>query len=297
MPFRPNDPIRKHANAAINRRESKLMNIDKDAFNKDGYVFLRSLFSRGEVEQVRQDAKGVFIRQMKDLGILPSLSPTEAEFESALYRFFTDDQAAFVNCGKHIQHLVSLHRLGVDERVVELMKAYGIEAPCISTRPVLFFNSRHLATKEAYWKTPPHQDWRSIQGSLNSLVLWLPLVDIDKSLGALEIVPGSHLRGLLSTRLDESFGVVDDIAEEEWVPVPVSAGDGLLFSTFLIHRSGNNTTRSIRWSCHFRYNDLAEDSFIKRRYPHTYLYKPKDEIITHGFPQVSDLERTFASKS
>ena len=269
------------------------MNIDKETFNKDGYVFLHALFSREEVERVRQDARGVFIRQMKDLGILRSLVPSETEFETALYRFFTADQAAFVNCGKHVQHLVSLHRLGVDE----LMKAYGMEAPCISTRPVLFFNSRHLATKEAYWKTPPHQDWRSIQGSLNSLVLWVPLVDIDISLGALEIVPGSHLRGLLSTRLDESFGVVDDIAGEEFVPVPVSAGDGLLFSTFLIHRSGNNTTPSIRWSCHFRYNDLAEESFIKRRYPHTYLYKPKDDIITPGFPRVADLESTFASKS
>lgn len=273
------------------------MSIDKHTFNKDGFVLLPSLFSRHEVEQVRQDAKDVFIRQMMSHGTLAVSTPTEAEFESALYRFFTEEQAAFINCGKHIQHLVSLHRLGVDERVLELMRAYGMEVPCISTRPVLFFNSRHLATKEAYWKTPPHQDWRSIQGSLNSLVLWLPLVDIDHSLGALEIIPGSHRKGLLSTRLDESFGVVDNIPDEEFVPVPVSAGDGLLFSTFLIHRSGNNTTPSIRWSCHFRYNDLAEDTFIRRCYPHTYLYKPKDDIITPGFPDASELERVFPLKA
>jgi len=283
----------KHSSTANNQNETEPMNIDRHTFNKDGFVLITSLFTREEVGQVRQDAKGVFIRQMMNSGLLPNLTPTEVEFEAAVYQFFVKDQAAFINCGKQIQHLVSLHRLGVDERVLELMKAYGIKVPCISTRPVLFFNSRHLATKEVYWKTPPHQDWRSIQGSLNSLVLRLPLVDINASLGALEIVPGSHRRGLLSTRLDESFGVVDNIADEEFVSVPVSAGDALLFSTFLIHRSGNNTTHSIRWSCHFRYNDLDEDTFIKRHYPHTYLYKPKDEIITPGFPNVSELESAF----
>ena len=68
----------------------------------------------------------------------------------------------------------------------------GLRFPNVSTRPVLFFNSRHLAEKEVYWKVSPHQDWRSMQGSLDSVVVWLPLCDIDVALGALEVVPQSH---------------------------------------------------------------------------------------------------------
>ena len=52
------------------------------------------------------------------------------------------------------------------------------------------------------------------------------------------------------------------------------AGDLLAFSAFLVHRSGTNSTESIRWSCHFRYNDLAEATFVERGYPHAYVIIP-----------------------
>ena len=60
-------------------------------------------------------------------------------------------------------------------------------------------------------------------------------------------------------------------------------GDVIFFSSFLIHRSGTNETEHIRWSTHFRYNDLDEKSFVERGYPHAYIYKPVDEYLTPYF--------------
>ena len=123
-----------------------------------------------------------------------------------------------------------------------------------------------------------------MQGSLNAVVIWIPLIDINKDLGALEIMPGSHLRGLRTDHIENGFGMVklDENEETKLTSIEVKTGDILLFSSFLIHQSGNNITDKPRWSCHFRYNDLNDSSFIKRKYAHPYIYKPLEELITEN---------------
>jgi hypothetical protein len=40
-------------------------------------------------------------------------------------------------------------------------------------------------------------------------------------------------------------------------------------------------------------NNLAEATFVERGYPHSFLYKPIDELITPDFPSGDDLQRIF----
>lgn len=262
------------------------------AYREQGFLHLRGFFHRREIDDLRRDAIRVFRLQMAsradaDLRISPR------DVEQGLFRLFREDVSRFANCGKQIQHLVSLHRLSLDERILDLLRGLGLAFPNISTRPVLFFNSPHLATKEVYWRVFAHQDWRSMQGSLNSVVVWIPLHDIDCSLGALEVVPESHRLGLLATEVVERFGKVDRFADADFLPIEVEQGDLLVFSSFLVHRSGTNSTDAIRWSCHFRYNDLAEATFIERGYPHAYVYHPVDDLLTAGFPSAAAVRRLF----
>ncbi len=209
-------------------------------------------------------------------------------------RLFQEDLSSFTNCGKQAQHLVSLHRLSLDQRLLAELTELGLEQPNISTRPLLYFNSPRLAKKEVYWRLEVHQDWRSMQGSLDSMVVWIPLMDIDVQLGALEIIPGSHLRGLLEAEMVDGYGHLRaEIDPASFLPVEVKRGDALFFSSFLLHRSGTNTTDAIRWSCHFRYNNLAEATFIERGFPHPYLYRPQEELITPDFPAPAQVKHIF----
>ena len=132
-----------------------------------------------------------------------------------------------------------------------------------------------------------------MQGSLNAMVVWVPLVDIGKDLGALEIVPKSHVLGLLESVENDWYRTVEGTADDKYVSVEVKAGDALFFSAFLLHRSGNNITDSVRWSCHFRYNDLAEPTFIERKYPNPYIYKPEQDLITKDFPDPKQIQRAI----
>ncbi len=268
--------------------------LDNKQFKAQGFVLAPGFFQKEEVERVRNDAKNVFLTQLLRHGILKSSNPSETEFEAALCEYFKLDLQEFMNCGKQIQHLVSLHRLSLDNRIEQaLREKLGLKSPNISTRPVLYFNSRMLAKEEVYWRVFPHQDWRSMQGSVDSIVVWVPLADVDVKLGALEVVPGSHKLGLLTTEVVSSFGKVDRFEDCDFVSIEALQGDALFFSSFLVHRSGINITDSIRWSCHFRYNNLSEETFIERGYPHAYIYKPQEDLITPGFPSKELIGKFF----
>lgn len=263
-------------------------------YQQNGFVHCKNFFPPDEVEQVRQAAKQVFLKQMLQQGIVQNEAMSETQFAAAMAEYFRRDLPGFINCGKTCQHLISLHRLSLSEKLVQQLTALGVETPVICTRPVMYFNSPQLAQTEVYHRTPPHQDWRSMQGSLNAMVVWVPLVDVDVPLGALEIVPGSHLWGLLLSEQDEWYRKVADAEQFAYQAVEVKAGDALFFSAFLLHRSGNNVTDAIRWSCHFRYNDLSEATFIERRFAHPYIYKAQQELITENFPTPKQLQVVFA---
>ena len=264
-----------------------------DEYRENGYLLLKGFFDGREIDEVREEAKEIFILQMRRLGIVDSEDVGEEEFEQGMFELFGKDVQTFANCGKQAQHLISLHRLSLDERIVNQLGELGLEFPNISTRPVMYFNHERLAKKEVYWKLSAHQDWRSMQGSLDSMVVWIPLVDVDKDLGALEIVPGSHRWGLLEAEMADGYGQLEEIEGAEMVPVEVEKGDALFFSSFLAHQSGTNVTDHIRWSCHFRYNNLREATFVDRGYPHPYLYQPQKDLITANFPSRETVNTVF----
>jgi phytanoyl-CoA hydroxylase len=277
------------------RHGAKVMENLRESLQVRGFARMNGFFHKQDVECVRADAKWVFLKQMTGRGFLTRSNPDEQEFENAMARYFSDDLPGFINCGKTCQHLISLHRLSLQEHIVAQLIRLGIKRPNVCTRPVLYFNSRHLAKSAVYYKSPPHQDWRSMQGSLNSIVIWVPLADVSRELGALEIVPGSHLWGLQDSREDEWYRHIEGIQDDQYQSVEMKAGDVLFFSAFLVHRSGDNVTDSIRWSCHFRYNDLEDPSFVSRKYPNPYTYAPQQELVTKDFPSVEELQRVFSA--
>ncbi len=267
--------------------------IDRAAYREQGSVLVPGLFSREEMDALRCEAWSVFRRQLERHGYVGGGEVSEVELTTALATYFTERTAEFANCGKQIQHLIGLHRLALDERVTERVVALGLGAPNVAVRPVVFFNHPSLARDEFYWKTPAHQDWRSMQGSLDSVVVWVAMVDVDEPLGPLEVVPGSHRDGLVADRFEHGFGQTDAYGDGDFDAVPMQQGDGLFFSSFLVHRSGTNTSDALRWSAQFRFNNLAEPTFVARGYPHSFVYRSVDELLTPGFPTRADVQRTF----
>ncbi|HKP37806.1 MAG TPA: phytanoyl-CoA dioxygenase family protein [Pyrinomonadaceae bacterium] len=271
----------------------------KEMYNENGFYLAEGLFSADEVEQVRREAKNIFDIQLREHEFFCQDIDDDQDFERNLRELFNQDYDAFLGAAKLSQHLISLHRLALDERIVNVLNnELGMALPTICVKPIIYFNSPHLAKIEGHYKTPAHQDWRSMQGSLDSIIVWIGLMDIDRDLGALEIVPQSHRRGLFETVEDGWYRTIKEgsISEDAFRRVEIKAGDALFFSSLLIHRSGNNVTDRIRWSAHFRYNNALEETFIERKFPHPYLvYRPQQELITKDFPTPEIMDKVFSS--
>jgi phytanoyl-CoA hydroxylase len=273
------------------------MSTLSEQFRQEGFLLLRNFLDKSVVENIYREAREIFATQIKHvIGRMVDIENRD-EFENAMFEFFEKDFTAFRNTGLTVQHCLSLHQFGVSEKIVNLLKEIGIEKPVVGARPAMQFNSRFLSKDGSkHWKLDAHQDWRTGQGSLDSTVIWFPLVDAGADLGALQVIPQSHKTGLLaSSTSGYQGGITDQLNNEDFVQTEFQIGDLLIFSAFLVHQSGNNITKNIRWSVQLRYNNLAEPTFIERGYPMAYIYKPETELVTPNFPTVEQLETVFAS--
>lgn len=105
----------------------------------------------------------------------------------------------------------------------------------------------HWHQDEAYYFDGSEPDMRSDV----RMSIWIPLQDVTVANGCLWVVPGSHRSGIENYQ-DVGTGhcrrrmLRADYADEHAVPLPLSAGDMVLFSGFLWHHSKGNTTDRVR---------------------------------------------------
>lgn len=238
----------------------------QNQLNKDGYIILKNFFSKESIIFLRNLAQEIFKIQFDHMGY-------DNDFENNMIRLFNEHEEIFKNCGKLIQTgLIPLYQIASSNELINQITELGLQYPNMCTRPVLFFNHPKLAKEEVYYKTPKHQDWPSMESSLNSLVVWVPLVDVNEKNGSIIIYPGSHKHGVIPFNNNGGFAEVEYKGES--IQPEMEIGDVAIFSTFLVHKSGDILDNSIRWSCHFRYTDMLEQNFIERGYPNPYVYKP-----------------------
>jgi phytanoyl-CoA hydroxylase len=266
-------------------------------FQEQGYALLKNFLDPDMVHAIHRQAKQLFALSITDA--LTDVDEVDVEdtprFDQLMFRLFEEDFERFVNTGKHAQHLVELWRLASSKAITQLLTSIGLEFPALSVRPTLFFNSKRLDKTGHYWKLESHQDWRSSQGSIDSVTIWFPYVDCSTSLGALEVIPGSHRCGLLSSSTVDYYAKINDglTRDCDFLPIEMNVGDLLIFNGFLVHRSGLNQTGRIRWSSQLRYNNLRETSFRRRKMPHTFTYTPWLDLATPGSPTNEEIANFF----
>jgi hypothetical protein len=246
----------------------------KKQLQEEGLIILPGFFDPALIGQIQTAAKAVFDIQFKRFGIT-------GDYLSQMQSLFENHLEEFIACGKMIQSgLIELYQLAVNPELMSLFKDLGLSHPLMCTRPVLFFNHPSLAKSEHFYKTPLHQDWTSMLASDDSVVVWLPLMDLDIAHGPVIFYPGSHKLGPLTDRLENGFAEVDfDRTSYPRVQKAMKLGDIAIFSTLLVHESGVITNDEIRWSCHFRYTNMEDPTFIENGFPHPYIYKPSQELI------------------
>jgi len=134
-----------------------------------------------------------------------------------------------------------------------------------------------LFTKAASGGTrlPWHQDDGHFWGidRSPSLQIWTALDDAPVEAGCLELVPGSHLRGLATPQggvIPDAL-VADDVRAGRVISLPARAGEAILVHNHTWHRSGINVTGRRRAALSICYISAATRCLRKRRAPRRFM--------------------------
>ncbi|MBD9653129.1 phytanoyl-CoA dioxygenase family protein [Ensifer sp. ENS09] len=221
----------------------------------DGYLFLRNVIPKDELENVFQDvrteiAKANWLQNAEissDLTANTSLACVEPEPEfRKVY-----DRVYFLERFHSLPHCHSLKAVISD--------ALGISDLLPHPRPIgrLIFP---VNPEGDNFSTPAHQDYWALQGSPDTVTVWMPLHDCPMENGSLMVAKGTHRDGLYDYKLALGAGGVEvrDPLTDSWRCGNFAAGDVLIFYTLTVHKALPNLTNRMRLSVDCRYQSARD---------------------------------------
>ncbi|MFJ4371701.1 phytanoyl-CoA dioxygenase family protein [Pseudomonas japonica] len=265
------------------------------SYQDNGYLVVEDIFDPRHLDETLEHFNLSFAQQLDRLNLPlasgPLLHALHANMASLLGASIPLYLATLRMCSK----LYGVYRLMSTERLREACADLGIATPLFQTTPVLHLMSQRLVIPGGYQGFDVHQDWTSVQGSLDTITTWIPFMDIDPRLFTMEVIPGSHLLGLLSGNQEQHVLRVDQkhFSEDAFVPVCVGKGGVCLMSNFTIHRSSREGDERLRISISGRYENASEPTFIEREYPFTQHKSLQRGFITENFPSVAQVRHTY----
>ena len=178
--------------------------------------------------------------------------------------------AGFFALHGELQRIEALHALAFDRRILGVVRKLTGEAE------VLVHPRKIIRLCFPDDSTMAHQDYPYVQGGVDTLTVWIPLVPTPRRRGGLALLEGSASGGIqpfsggdglerwVPARLDEQPG--------RWVSADYEVGDVVLFHSLAIHEGLPNRTSQLRMSVDFRYNGVSQPiSFAETCFP----YHPK----------------------
>ena len=223
--------------------------IDVDRYLREGYLTIPAVLSETALRDMRDEADRLNALCVAE----PIRNAKRIEWE--------------------VDHLEESERVGMDrvirkiEPLIDLSPLFlacafspGIVEPvsAIFGEPIELFEDKlnlKLPGGSAY---PWHQDWvccwRAHTDELITCFIYLE--DADESNGCLQVIPGSHLGKRHCAFKSGSRFEVDPshIDQSKVVPVPLRAGEMILFDPYLLHYSAPNRSTVPRRTIIYTYN-------------------------------------------
>jgi hypothetical protein len=150
---------------------------------------------------------------------------------------------------------MSFHASLLDSDLDYKRRVNTLVGECFAPRIAAVLDGYRITTNGVLAKPPGggelgvHRDW-TMTSSVDDICLnvWCPLVDVEESNGVLRFVAGSHrlVRNIEAPHVPMYFQAFIDDLKEQATPVPMAAGEALIFDTTIVHWSGTNTTGTLR---------------------------------------------------
>ena len=244
----------------------------KDIFKKNGFIIVRKLLDYRLIEDCNHTLKAGMDKVVGDHTI---------DLCGSLMRAFNTSETSYRSYLRTFAKSLKVQSLFLQNEVQLIINDLGVIEPSTPTTPVTHVMSENLVCNGIEKvATVSHQDWPSIQGSIDSVVVWIPLTSITSDSYPIQVIPGSHSDGLRECKISEKVSVIDLTPEDEarYIDVICEPGDVVIFSTFLIHRT-KITSDTLRIAVSNRFDNMLEKSFIERSFPCAYVRIVDRQIV------------------
>lgn len=187
--------------------------------------------------------------------------------DSDIIQLYNKKKELWIAAYDQIRLLPELYSF-IDKSFYEkVSKVSNIKIPAYTSKPLIRV---FMPKNEGTTKTIPHIDYPSHRGSRNAVTVWAPLQDLDIGSGTLQVLPGSHkfktVSGSIKRNTIKRLDITNRNYENKMVDLKMNAGEAVVMSQFLIHSSGENNSKKIRFSLDFRFNDLNDRMYALRKY-------------------------------
>ena len=276
-----------------------LVQTSRQHYLAEGYVVARGILDRTELASINEEIAELFAIQLRRLDLPVEPGSSREAFKTNAVRLLRTDVPTYISTARLTQNLPSVNRLLICDTILDFSRQLGIALPVISTRASIHLMTGDLKIPNGYHKSPPHQDWRSMQGSLDSIVYWIPTTPVSATSNPLEVVPKSHLLGLLNTVEHIMTPTVSDprITDDSYVPVAVDPGDVIFFSSFMVHRTSERDDGLVRIALSGRLNNAREKTYVEHGYPTPYKYSYRTDLMFPDFPSLAEVGTIFPAAS
>lgn len=266
----------------------------KEIYNKEGFYIAKSVLPKDCTDEYISDFKKIFTQQ---LNLTKSDYPKNSDAFGLMQSLFRQDLKRYLATLTLSSKLFSLYKIISHENIVKILETLNIEMPIWQTKPVIHCMANELKIPGGYHGVGVHQDWPTLQSSLNNITIWIPFTKVTKDNFPLEIIPGSHLKGLLEGIQTEHYFEINPkyYKIEDFIPLECDVGDVVFMSNFAIHRS-QTEGKDFRLSVSTRYEDASEETFIKRNYPYTEHRVVKRDVLFPDFPKLEEVQKIFFNK-
>ncbi|MBH68903.1 MAG: hypothetical protein CMM58_11165 [Rhodospirillaceae bacterium] len=226
--------------------------ILKERLNTDGYLFIKDLLPKQRVTAVRnrlleKASRGGWF------DVTEPLSNGVANLSAAC----KDPEEKYMKVFRTMWRDEKLHRLRTHENVLELFQSIFGE-PAFA-HPMFVQRNIFPQHGDFDFTTGAHQDKVHIGGDTN-YAMWVPIGCCPLEKGPLAVASGSHMHGILDTRVGTGAGGMDISGEipGKWVTGEFNAGDVLIFCDTTVHKALPNRSKEIRQSFDARYQPVSQ---------------------------------------